>query len=151
MLFAVGYVYTFHAQAGYSLMVSDNTAVALDMLEADPDSHGVVTNAYTFALWVAALNRVPASWAWTAQPPGEYTDMDASVRCVLGWVPGCDPGAAAAGLEATHVLVDTRFPRLNGRVPDNYLAPPRQWEVTASAPWLTLLYSEGTTRLWALN
>ena len=144
---AWGYVDQFNRQAGYSLMVSSTTAEALERTEAT----GYVTNAFTMALWVAALERVPAAWSSTYQPPAEYREADAHVRCLLGWVPGCDWRAAKNDLAVSHVVIDERFPHYNERAPDSYGAPPDQWQVTAAAPWLSLVFSSGTTRVWRIG
>ena len=144
------YQWQFHNQAGYSDMVTTESAEALELLREEP-AGGVVSNAFTLSLWVAALNRVPSPHVWTWEPPRAYTETDRQVRCVLGWVDGCDWQGSAQELEVSHVLVDERFPNYNGRAPDNYMAPPEQWTVTAAAPWLDLVYHQGTTKLWRIK
>ncbi|MEM3170297.1 MAG: hypothetical protein QW838_05935 [Candidatus Nitrosotenuis sp.] len=145
---AAGNVSQWQRQAAYSDMVTPATARALATLD---DGQGIVTNAFSMGLWVAALRRVPSPHVWTTQPPAAYQAQDAQVRCVLGWVADCDVGQAVQALQVGHVLVDERFPRYNQRAPGNYMAPPDQWRVTARAPWLRLTYSEGTTRLYRIE
>jgi hypothetical protein len=99
---------------------------------------------------VAALNRVPSPFAFTAPPPA-YVETDQDLRCVLNWVEKCVPGHAARRLGIGYLLIEERFPYYNQRVPGNYLAPPDQWRRTAAAPWLELAYSEGSTRLWKIS
>jgi hypothetical protein len=141
--------WSFNNQADYSDMVTVETAAALDLIQGD--SEGIVSNAFTMSLWVAALNKVPSPHVWTWEPPRAYVDTDRDVRCVLGWVEGCLPEASAVRLGVSHVLIDERFPFYNERAPGNYGAPPDQWGVTASAPWLDLVYDEGTTRMWEIE
>ncbi len=138
----------FHQQA-LSEMVTDDTLAALEV--GNGTATGYVTNAYTLGLWVAALERVPVSWTWTWVPPTEFTQADRDTRCILAWVAGCDVAAAAARLGVSHVLVDTKFPHTNNRVPGNYLAPPDQWQVTARAEWLSLRFHAGRTYLWEIT
>tara|TARA_Y100000310_G_scaffold340407_1_gene436082 strand:- start:422 stop:1960 length:1539 start_codon:yes stop_codon:yes gene_type:complete len=145
---ASAYLFTFHRQTEYSDMVTRPTADALAMLRQDAPGEGVISNAFTMSLWVAGLNKVRSPHPWTWEPPRAYTESDYHVRCVLGWVPGCDGLASSRELEVSYVLIDKRFPNYNSRAPGNYLAPPAQWEATAAAPWLELVYSRDTTRLW---
>lgn len=70
---------------------------------------------------------------------------------MLGWIPGCDAALSAGALRVGFVLVDQRFPDYNDRAPANYLAPPDQWAVTARVPWLDLVYSMETTKLWRIT
>jgi hypothetical protein len=145
---ASAYLFTFQRQTEYSDMVTAPTAEALAYLRTEAPGQGVISNAFTMSLWIAALNRVQSPHLWTWEPPRAYTESDEHVRCVLGWVPGCDPAQSANALNVEWLLVDQRFPDYNNRAPGNYGAPPDQWNVTASAPWLELVYSQGTTRLW---
>ena len=148
------YVRSVDGQAQYSDMVTVATAEALSELrnaEATPGREGIVSNAFTLALWVSAMNKVDSPHPWTWTPPPHFAASDAQVRCVLGWVAGCDVAAAARGLGVGHVLVATRFPYYSPRAPGNYLAPPDQWTVTAEAPWLTLVYDEATTKVWRID
>ena len=145
------YVNSFYGQAEYSDMVTVETAEALEYLRDAAPGQGVVTNAFTLSLWVSGLNKVETPHVWTWEPPRAFTGKDAQVRCIIGWVDGCDNVGATRALRVSYVLVDRRFPYYNDRAPGNWGAPPNQWEVTASAPWLDLVYSEGTTRLWKIS
>jgi hypothetical protein len=147
---AVGAVWQFHNQAKYSDMVTSETADALRQLRAE-GSAGIITNSFTFSLWVAALNKVESPHVWTWTPPRAYTETDIHVRCILGWTPGCDPGRAREVLGVSHVLIDTRFPDYNPRAPAIYMAPEDPWGVTAETPWLELVYSDASTRLWRIT
>ena len=148
-----GSVWTFHNQAGYSDMVTTDTAEALAYLEAEAPGQGVITNAFTLSLWASALNKVPTPHVWTWEPPRAYTRSDVHVRCVLGWQDTCDPTLSARWLQVGHILIDTRFPYYNGRVAKgNYGAPvPDQWGATSEAPWLEMVYSKGTTVLYRIG
>ena len=144
-----GYLWQFERQALYSDMILPSTARALEHV---PERGGaVISNSFTMALWISALQRVESPHTWTWEPPRAYTETDKHVRCLLGWVDGCDVAESTAELRATHVLIDTRFPNYNNRAPDIYKAPPDPWAVTAKAPWLQVVYSEGTTILWRIE
>lgn len=148
LYFGALFVYVIHLQLGYSLMVSQDTARTLAWLkERDPES-GVATNSFTLSLWVAALNRARSPFAFTAPPPPQYVQADQDLRCLYNWVQGCDPSAAAQRLDVDYLLVEERFPKITAYSPENYKAPPRQWERTAQAPWLDLAYESGTVKLW---
>ncbi len=145
------YAWTFIRQTVYSDMVTPQTAEALAYLRSEEPFEGVISNAFTMALWVSALNKVHSPHPWTWQPPRAYEQDDYHVRCVLGWIPGCDAALSAGALRVGFVLVDQRFPDYNDRAPANYLAPPDQWAVTARVPWLDLVYSMETTKLWRIT
>ena len=150
-LMLAGYVFQFNNQAGYSLMISPATERALETVHRlDPDS-GIVTDAFSLSLWIAAMNKVPAPHTWNTAPPPTFTQTDRDVRCVLNWVTGCDVPAATDRLGVGYVLIEERFPYYNERVPGIYLAHPRLWDQTAAAPWLRLVSKEGTTSLWAIT
>ncbi len=102
------------------------------------------------AVRVAALERRPVAYTFTWPPPKAYEDMDQRVRCALNWIPGCDPLEAAVGLQASHVLIDLRFPYYNAKAPDIYGAPDGLWGTTAAAEWLTLEYEDATVRLYSI-
>ena len=144
------YVNSVHGQARYSDMVTVQTADALDYLRDEAPGEGVITNAFTLSLWVSGMNKVSTPHVWTWEPPRAYTETDKDVRCVIGWVAGCVWRESALRLGVSHVLVDTRFPDYNNRAPGNYGAPPGQWDVTGSTPWLELVYDKGTTKLWRI-
>ena len=131
-------------------MATPTTAEALELVQATDPGQGILSNSFTLSLWIAALNKVASPFAFTAPPPAAYVQDDKDLRCLLNWVPNCDPAAAQDRLGVGYALIDLRFPYLNARSPGNYKAPPDQWEVTASAPWLELVYSKGTTRLWRI-
>ncbi len=141
--------WSFNNQARYSDMITVQTANALSKL---PDGHaGIISNSFTMSLWVAALEKVPSPHVWTWEPPRAYTETDEDVRCILGWVYGCEVRLATRRLAVTHVLVEERFPKYNDRAPGNYGAPEDQWTVTAAAPWLSLVFSQGTTRMYEIS
>ena len=142
------YVYSFNSQAGYSDMVRPATADALARLRAEAPGVGIVTNTFSMALAVSALNGVPSPHTSTREPPASYVETDKLVRCVLGWVATCDPHQASRALEVGYVLVDERFPDVRPGAPGAYLAPEDLWGVTGAAPWLQLVYAEDTTKLW---
>ncbi|MGH7774662.1 MAG: hypothetical protein ACREQA_20755 [Candidatus Binatia bacterium] len=145
-----GFVWQHYNQSRYSEMITPATARALDYLANQPEQEGVITNSFTLSLWVAALNKVNSPFAFTAEPPRAYTEDDKDIRCLLGWVDGCNPLESKRRLSVGYILVDLRFPHLNERSPGNYLAPPGQWLVTAHSPWLQLEFAQDTTRVWKI-
>ena len=154
MIMGIGYQWNFKGQADYSAMITYETGQALRLYEldsVDSERKGIVNNSFTLALWISALERVQSPHIWNQQPPAKWQDTDADARCILGWVVSCDYRAARDNLGVGYVLIEHRFPNLNRRVPGNYKAPPDQWEVTASTPWLHLIYDRGTTKLWEIE
>lgn len=148
VLVAANYVASVERQTYYSNMITTETEAALS---AAPEADGFVVQSYSMANWVAAITKKPAANAWGIEPPPAFASEDRDVRCVLGWVAGCTPSLAAQRLDASHVLVDTRRPHYQDHGKRSYGAPAGQWAVTASAPWLSLVYSEGTTLLWRVK
>lgn len=148
ILMAELYAYSFNGQAGYSDMVRPATADALELLLAEAPGEGIITNTFSMALAVSALNGVHSPHTSTREPPADYAETDQLVRCVLGWVPGCDPGQASQVLGIGYVLVDERFPFPGPRSLAVYGAPEDPWRVTGEAPWLELVYAADTTKLW---
>ena len=162
------FIYVVRTQAATSAMVTPETAIALEGLRngtlkgvgakaggdramAKTQGEGIATNSFTLSLWVAGLNRVRSPFLTTAPPPPYYRSSDQLLRCAFGWVPDCDGRNAASTLGIRYILVEERFPHYNKFAPGNYLAPDNQWEVTANAKWLKLVYSAGTTRLYEVN
>lgn len=144
------FVYSVRLQNEYSLMVSQDTAEALELI----NGKATATNSFTLSLWVAGLKKVKSPFLTTAPPPPAYQESDPHLRCVFGWVSmddGCNGPDSAQVLGIRYLLVEERFPYYNQHAPGNYLAPPDQWRRTAEAPWLDLVYSKGTTRLWQIK
>lgn len=147
----LGYVTQFQRQSEYSDMATPATTHALAYLQKTDPEAGIINNSFTLALWVSALNKVPSPHTWTWQPPPRFTETDKDVRCVLGWTLGCDVASAKERLGVGYVLVDTRFPKYNERAPNIYKAPEDPWAATARTPWLTQVFSEGTTIVWRID
>jgi len=134
--------------SSYATMVTQDTYAALHMT----GNSNVASNAFSLSLAVAALNKVHSPSTFTAPPPPAYRESDAELRCVLNWIEECDPVQSAQRLDIQYFLVDERFPHYGGRVLEgSYGAPGNQWEATSQAPWLDLVYSKGTTKLWMVN
>lgn len=150
LLFA-GSLRQFEAQAAYSDMVRPAAASALAQAKHEAPDQGILTNAFSMSLWVSALNKVPSPHPWTLKPPKAFTEEDQHVRCVLGWVAGCDVGHSFQALGVGYVLVDTRFPNYNERAPDIWMAPEDPWTVTSRSSWLELVYAEDTVYLWKVK
>ena len=111
----------------------------MELLREDENQGAIITNSFTMALWVAALNQVKSPHTWTTTPPPIFTETDLRVRCVLGWRPGCDAAAAIRDLGARWVLLEERFPYYNERAPGGYgsLNVEEPWEELPALPWLT--------------
>ena len=152
LVMVYGYIWQFQRQQVYSEMVSVETVEALAYIRGHGQESAVINNSFTLGLWIAALNRVAAPNTWNAEPPPAYTRSDGDVRCLLGWVSGCQVAEAQARLEAGWVLIDTRFPYYNKRAPGVYgaLDVAEPWSGLPGLPWLESAYSGGTVRLWRI-
>ena len=106
LILGAAYWWTFNNQAGYSDMVTRDTENALAITRETADGKAIINNSFTLALWVAALNEVEAPHTWTWQPPITWAQTDRDVRCVLGWVPDCDPRQSIGSLNAGWVLIE---------------------------------------------
>ncbi len=146
LVMAVGSGWLFQEQTYYSDMVTPSMDRARAQIP-DNASTTLVTNGFLMALWLSALEGTPTAWTFSTQPPVRFQAQYAQTQCLLGWRE-CDPLAAADELNAEYVLVDTRFPHVNQREPNLYGAPEDTWAPTEAAPWLDIIYSEGTVRLW---
>ena len=148
VLATANYAASVERQTYYSNMITTESEAAL---ASTPDASGYVVQSYSMANWVAALTKKPAANAWGIEPPPAFASEDRDVRCVLGWTSECTPSLAAQRLGVSHVLVDTRRPHYQDHGKRSYGAPDGQWDVTASAAWLDLVYAEGTTRMWRVE
>ena len=148
-----GYISQVYRQADLSAMVTPETAAVLEELREEEDQGAIITNSFTLALWVAALNKVESPHTWTATPPPTFVATDLRVRCVLGWRPGCDTAAAIRELGARYVLIEERFPYYNQRAPGVYgsLNVEEPWEGLPALPWLTETYHQGTTMVYRID
>jgi hypothetical protein len=133
-------VQAFHLQRH---VVSPATAHALAWLKENDPHANVVTNHFQLSLWISALNRIRAPTLWVPPPLG-YADSNDQIRCLLGWVPDCDPAAARGALGVDYVLVDQRLD------PARFIATD-QWAVTAATTWLRMVLQEAETRLYHID
>ncbi len=151
----IGSIFQFYNQSRYSTFITPDMVRTIEHLEAGAPAGHVITNNFSQALWVAGLTRLPVHYTFTWEPPRAFTESDKDVRCVLGWVPECDVAGAAGRLDASYVLIDTRWPLPFGKSWTIYGAPyeepERIWALTAAAPWLTPEYSAGSVRLWRVK
>ena len=148
-LFGWGQWYVFDNQVFFKDMVFPSTANALEISKAEHPQKAVITNSYSLSHWVAALNQVESPNTWSLEPSPYYKESDEHVRCLLGWVAGCQPEAAAAALNAGYILIDGRR---NIWAPPVYGAPTEDtWGNMPSVPWLRLRYAEGTLKLWEVE
>jgi hypothetical protein len=142
-----GYISQVYRQADLSAMITPETAAVLEELREEEDQGAIITNSFTLALWIAALNKVPSPHTWTTTPPPAFTETDLRVRCVLGWRPGCDTAMAIRELGVSYVLIEERFPYYNERAPGVYgsLNVKEPWAGLPALPWLSEVYHQGTT------
>ena len=149
VLMAAGSLWLFQHQAHYSDMVTP----AMDRARAhvpDQSEKTLITNGFMTGLWLAALEGSPTAWTFSTEPPARFQEQYENTQCLLGWRE-CDPQAAAESLNSEYILIDMRFPHINHREPNLYGAPEDTWGPTEAAPWLDMVYSEGTVRLWKVK
>ncbi len=156
MAFAVmtwGYVDQAQRQAGLSAMITPDTEEALQLIQGLDQDAAIINNSFTLALWISALNGVKSPHTWTASPPPTFVKTDKNVRCVLGWVPNCNVGAAVEELEAGFILIEERFPFYNERAPAVWGSLNRRepWAELPNLPWLEPIYSAGTTSVYRIR
>jgi hypothetical protein len=154
-LMTAGYIFQVRNQAELSAMATPETVSALKVLRAAEPDAGIITNSFTLALWISALNKVQSPHTWTTEPPKRFVQTDINVRCVLGWIPrekGCIPLESAQALQAGYVLIEGRFPFYNSRAPAVYGSPNPEdpWGELASLPWLKPVYQRGTTKVYQI-
>jgi len=155
-LMLTGYIMQVHGQSEKSAMISPVTAEILEEMKRDHYGEGIITNSFTLSLWVSALTEAPTFTTWNAEPPEFFYEDDLKVRCVLGWVPGCEPRQAAAQLGAKWVLIEGKFPWYHGQIKGvpgvfgsvNYQAP---WADLPNLPWLELVYHRGSTKVYRIG
>lgn len=144
-------VWIFNAQTNFKDMVFPETARALQIANSEHPGKAIITNAYSLSHWVAAINQVDSPNTWSLEPSPFHKETDLKVRCLLGWVPNCNPEAAALDLNAKYILIDERMP-------DDIMAAPvygapgeDEWANTYNVAWLHLRKSEGSVRLWEIG
>ena len=153
-LMLTGYVMQVHGQADKSQMITPATAEILE--EMQPVDGAIITNSFTLSLWVASLADAPTYTTWNAQPPAFFAEDDVRVRCVLGWIPGCDPLEAAEELGASWILIEEKFPWYFGEiygVPGvygslNYEDP---WAELPNLSWLIQVHQRGSTTVYRIQ
>ena len=151
-IMGVGYISQVQRQADLSAMITPETHRVLEDLRNMEAQDGIITNSFTLALWISALNKVPSPHTWNSAPPPRFIESDRQVRCVLGWVPGCDPMDASEKLGARFILIEERFPYYNERAPGVYgaLNVREPWAELPQLPWLEPVYHQGTTLLFRI-
>lgn len=148
VILLVTQVWVFHTQSHFKDMVFPETVEALSLTEND---QAIITNAYSLSHWVAALNQVESPNTWSLEPSPFYLETDGRVRCILGWVDGCDPEQASQALDAGYVLIDERMPDEIKSAPIYGAPSENEWDNLPTVPWLKLLYSKGTVKLWEIK
>jgi hypothetical protein len=142
--------YIFVKQASYSDMLTPDFTAALALIpDGQPDT--IITTNFMTGLWIGAIQKSPAVWAFSTKPPPMWQETYKSEQCVFGWRTDCDPLAEARKLNAKYVLVDERFPHITKQEPNLWGAPEDTWAPTNVAPWLQSIYSKGTVRLWTIG
>lgn len=144
-------VFIFQAQTGFKDMVFPETAHALQIAKTEQPDKAIITNAYSLSHWVAAINQVEAPNTWSLEPSPFYLESDVQVRCLLGWVPGCNPEHAAYALNAGYILIDERMPDEIKAAPVYGALSEDEWGNLYEVPWLHLRDSNGSVRLWEIR
>lgn len=140
----------FNLQAQLKDMVSPQTIEALKIAKQEGPEQAIITNAYSLSHWVAALNQVESPNTWSLEPSLYYIETDSHVRCLLGWH-ACTPYRSKVFLNVGYMLIDERMPYEVG-APNVYGAPSEDtWANLYHVPWLKLIYSQGTVRLWEIR
>jgi hypothetical protein len=151
--FAIGLMvvsgWAYQRQAYYSDMATPDMLAAMDQIPNDGST--ILTTNFMTGLWVAAIQRQPTAWAFSADPPPMWQGQYSKTQCILGWKGDCDPVQAAKDIDVRYVLMDTKFPHITDRAPNLWGAPEDTWAPTEQAPWLSLKYSQGTVRLWEVR
>jgi hypothetical protein len=146
-LMLVGSVYVYLDQSRYSNMMPYE---AVRVLEAVPPGEtAIITNSWATSVWVSALTRRPSPTMFNMEPPRGFQPDYARVRCVMGWVDGCDWPQAQRELDAEWVLLDTRYPAILPSAGGMWGAPEHPW--AEMAPWLELAHQEGQAKLYRIN
>lgn len=146
----VGQVVVFNLQAMLKDMAAPETIEALEIARQENPDKAIITNAYSLSHLVSALNQVESPNTWTLEPSPYYVDTAVNINCILGWVDGCSPEQAARQLNSKYVLIDERFP---SKWEHNVWGSPQReaWETLGDAPWLELIYSSGSVKLWEIT
>lgn len=143
-------VVAFHNQTMLKDMVKPATVEALAIARQNNPDKAIITNAYSLSHWVAALNQVESPNTWTLEPSPYYKTTDRNVRCLLGWVVGCDAQSATQALNASYILTDERWPsKWEHPV---WGSPERHpWDNLSQVPWLHLKFSGDGIKLWEID
>ena len=144
-----GYVFQFQNQAYYSDAITPDMQTVMQRIP-DDNEKGIIANGFIFALWVAALEKVPVAWTFSASPPPFYQEQYEHTKCVFGWRTDCDPVESAKAINMGYILLDIRFPYINKRM-HNYSGAPKDTWSTMDSPWMQLIGSEGTARLYEVK
>ncbi len=131
-----------------SLFMSTSLEAAMMLADADRDGGTIIMGNLGEATWGQAITGAPVIHASELVPPPGLAEREPHIRCVLGWVHGCNVTESIETLKAAYVVVDTRWP---GDKYELYAAPENEWQVTQQAPWLTLEYSQGSVRAWRVS
>lgn len=176
MLFT-GWIYTLHAETKLGRMTSGDSLEAIEYIQSQPGDGAILTNSYSYALYVAALTKREVGWMQVYDPPPAYKEQHWRVSCIAGWTPGCDVAGSVKALDADYLLVERMWASkraeaiqanvagLNGayRLVDRvaiykddvlgYIwgAPPEQWEITERTPWLEKVWERGTVTVWRIK
>ncbi len=144
-------LWVFDRQASYSDMVTPDMNKVRAYIPEDYAGWLITQNGST-AYWLAAIQGLPSYHTFSSEPPPIAQAWYDDVRCVLGWVSGCDPGGAAEALDVAWIIIDTRFPISTHLEPPIRGAPELDpWGPPRAAPWLTEVAHSGTVYLWKVQ
>lgn len=146
-----GQVVIFDLQTNFKDMIFPETAKVLQIAKSEHPDKGIITNAYSLSHWVAAVNQVDSPNTWSLEPSPYYAETDRHVRCLLGWIEGCDPGQSASDLDVKYILIDERMPDEIRSAPVYGALSEDEWGEMPNVPWLTLRKAYGTVKLWEIE
>ena len=104
----------FHAMSRLSDQTNANVERALALIPKDAP---VITNSSSLTQLIAGRRPTMRRGYWmeSLEPPPAQKASDELVRCILGWVPGCDQAAAVEATGARYVLVESKLDIQLGR------------------------------------
>ena len=104
----------FHTMSRFSDQTNLNVEKALALI---PEDAPVITNSASLTQLIAGRRPTMTRgyWLQAMEPPPKYTEEDKLVRCIVGWVPGCDQQAALKATGARYVLTESQLDLQLGR------------------------------------
>jgi hypothetical protein len=143
-----------YEQQRSSTFVNPDVEAALSMVNASPLQGSILTSNFGEGTWYQALTGRPIFYTFNQQPPRAYTETDAAIKCIWGWVQGCDVAAAIALTDARFVVVNAFWPE--GWGANTIWGAPGDGKSDVfggfdMVTWLTPVFQQGKVRVWQVN